>query len=72
MSKYKVWVNNFEGKPEERIINSKQLVDILLNFAGGGYSTSQTINAMQNKHKIDNNEQVTINYKNNQVNFIKL
>lgn len=70
--KTKIVGKDKSGVKKEQVVNDKQLLDILLNFAGGGYSTSQTAKAMLNKAKLNDGETVKLKYGKNFYTFIPL
>ena len=65
---YNVKCKGYPDKP----VNSKQVVAMLLELAGGGYTTSQTIKAMTNKGKLDNGQKVSLKYKDKILHFSKI
>lgn len=63
-SKFEITGKNKEGIKKTTICNNTQLIDILLNFAGGGWTTSQTVTAMTNRLKLIDNKQIKLKYRN--------
>lgn len=61
-----------QTKSNKTVVSNKQLLDILINICGGGYTTSQTVKAMHSLHKIDAGKKVRLKYRGEIVIFNKL
>ena len=63
-NKYSVTGKDKQGIKKTAILNHNQMIEILLNFAGGGYTENQTRKAIIDYHTLRDSGMIKRKYKN--------